>query len=73
MIIKACNVKIGNGLITGSYDTFDEEGNNVKEPIIETVTLVKRDDEQQKITVVTEENPDDPLYYFYDENIKVII
>lgn len=69
-LISAEALQAGDEIITGYYGTTNEQGDDVREPIYETVAgiILKPD----CVEVVTADHPNSPISHAYGEKVKTL-
>lgn len=69
-MINAENLEAGDDIVTGSYVTTNEQGDDVRHPIYETVAgiILKAD----CVEVVTADHPGYPINYAYGKSVKTL-
>ncbi|AXN57851.1 hypothetical protein [Acinetobacter phage ABPH49] len=69
-LINAENLQAGDEILTGYYDATNESGDDVRQPIYETVAGIVL--KQTGVDVITADHPGSPIDYSYGETVKAL-
>lgn len=69
-LINAEYLQAGDEIITGTYETNNEQGDEVVKPIYETVAGIIL--KPGCVEVVTADHPNSPISYAYGKSVKTL-